>query len=47
MKVSVKIEDDVQTDLVKIAGEYQVKTGKRFSTSETIRELIKEHKKEV
>jgi predicted CopG family antitoxin len=47
MKVSVKIEDDVQTELVKVSGEYQVKTGRRFSISETIRELIKEHKKEA
>ena len=45
--MSVKIDEDVQTELVKVAGEYQVKTGQRFSISETIRELIKEHRKEA
>ena len=44
MKVSVKIEDDVKTDLVRIAGEYQTKFGKEYTISETIKQLIFEHK---
>lgn len=44
MKVSVKIEDDVKTDLVKFAGELQTKTGRTISISEAIAELLKEHK---
>lgn len=45
--MSVKIEDDVQVDLVKIAGEYQAKKGCRVSISDAIKELIKEHRKEI
>jgi predicted CopG family antitoxin len=44
MKVSVKIEEDVQIELVKVAGEYQAKRGCRVSISDAIKELIKEHK---
>jgi hypothetical protein len=45
MKVSVKIDEDVKSDLYKVAGEYQTKKGIPFSISDTIKELIKEHRK--
>lgn len=44
MKVSVKIDDDVKAELLKVAGEYQVELGQEVTISDAIKQLIKEHK---
>jgi hypothetical protein len=41
MKVSVKIEEDVKTDLTKFAGELQAKTGETVTISDAIQEAVK------
>jgi hypothetical protein len=43
MKVSVKIEEDVKADLLKVAGEYQAIKGEVVTISDGIKQLIKEH----
>jgi hypothetical protein len=44
MKVSVKIEDDVKSELLKVAGEYQTQLGQEVTISDAIKQLIKEHR---
>jgi hypothetical protein len=43
MKVSVKIEDNVKADLLRVAGEYQIKRKNEVTISDAIKELIREH----
>jgi hypothetical protein len=43
---SIRIEDRVKTDLVKIGGEFQTKLGKPFTFSDTIDKLIKFYREE-
>lgn len=41
---SIRVEDKTKTDLIKLGGEYQTEFGKAFTYSDTIDQLIKEHK---
>jgi hypothetical protein len=40
----MKIEENVKADLLKVAGEYQIKKGVEVTLSDAIEELIKEHR---
>ena len=47
---SIRVEDRIKTELVKIGGEFQQKIGESFTYSDTIDMLIKsyrQHQKEV
>ena len=45
--MSVKIEEKVKAELLKVAGEYQTKLGKEITVSDAIDQLIREHRKEA
>lgn len=50
MTESIRIEDKVKTELIKIGGEFQTKLGQPFTMSDTIDMLIKfyrEHKEKA